>query len=300
MKPLEVDVVLATYNGSRFLQEQLDSIACQQYVKINLYVSDDGSADRTLDIIQDNAARFSRLEVLLGPRKGPAANFFSLLRHTSAEYVALADQDDIWHQNHLINSINDLAPLGSTPGMRFSSTNEFGLNAKERIWPRILKVPPIENLLVENQARGCTTVLNKNAVVLVNSYEPKAAVMHDWWILLVISLRGKVIYSPEPEVEYRIHDTNAIGLPKKRGFRALRSAIKGTWPPMLQAFELFESNKNNISNEIFLKLENFTSIPSLNFLKRASSTLFRPKRLRSNFFDELAVRVTLFLHKNTS
>lgn len=300
MKPLQVDVVLATYNGSKFLQEQLDSIACQQSVKINLYVSDDGSSDNTYEIIERNAHNFSRVEFFAGPRKGPAANFFSLLRHTKAEFIALADQDDIWHQNHLINSINDLVPLGSTPGMRFSAMNEFGLDVRARIWPKIKVVPPIEKLLVENQARGCTTVLNRNAVEVINSYEPKAAVMHDWWILLLISLRGRVIYCAEPEVNYRIHDTNAIGLPKKRGLRAIRSAMTGSWPPMLQALELFELNKNYISKDTFLKLENFTNIPNVNFLEKAKSTIFFTKRFRSNFFDELAVRVTLFLHRNTN
>ena len=298
--PLEVDVVLATFNGSRFLQEQLDSIIFQQGVKINLYVSDDGSSDETNEIIQRNANSFNRLKIFDGPRKGPAANFFSLLKHTTAEYVALADQDDIWHPNHLINSIHDLVPIGDTPGMRFSSTREFGRNVKERIWPRITTVPCIESLMVENQARGCTVVLNKSAIKLINSYEPKAAVMHDWWILLQISLRGKVIYCAEPEINYRIHDTNAVGLPKKRGFRALRGAISGTWPPMLQAFELFELNKSNISSDTFLRLANFTNIPNSYFLMRVKSTLFFPRRLRSNVFDEIAVRLTLFLFRNAN
>ncbi len=297
MKPFQVDVVLATFNGSRFLQEQLDSIACQQNVRINLYVSDDGSSDKTHEILEVNASNFSRVEVFVGPKKGPAANFFSLLRHTKAEFVALADQDDIWHQNHLINSIKDLLPLGSTPGMRFTAMNEFGDNIRERIWPKNKVLLSIENLLVENQARGCTTVLNRNAVNLINSYEPKAAVMHDWWILLLISLRGRVIYCAEPEVAYRIHDMNAVGLPKKRGFRAIRSSMSGAWPPMLQAIELFELNKNYLSEDTILKIENFTKIPNMNFLEKAKSTIFFPKRLRSSFVDELAVRLTLFLHR---
>jgi len=295
MKSYEIDVVLATLNGSKYLQELLDSIASQQYVKINLYASDDGSSDTTTKILKNSSNSFSQVKILEGPREGPAANFFALLKHTSADYVALADQDDVWNFDHLFNSIKDLESIENSPGMRFCALTEFGVGIRERIWPKLESVPNIEKLLVENPARGCTVVLNRNAVDLINSFQPKAAVMHDWWILLLISLTGKVIFSNAAEIRYRIHETNTIGLAKKRSFKGVKSAIKGVWPPMLQAIELFEMCKNQLSEESFNKLKNFIEIPNLTIFRKSIATLFFPKRFRTSFMDEIALRVTLIL-----
>ncbi len=293
----EVEVLLATFNGGIYLSEFLSSLVDQVGVKVHLRVSDDGSVDNTMEILAKFEASFESLEISVGPKQGPAENFFSLLRKSTLDFVAFADQDDIWSSDHLVNSIKDLSELRNTPGMRFTSTKEFGLGVKERIWPRIKVVPEIEKLLMENQARGCTIALNKEAVNLINSYQPRLAVMHDWWILLILSLNGQIVYQAKPEVHYRIHDTNAVGLPKKRGMRALKSARSGTWGPMLQARELFELNKYNTCTEPILKLKSFVDLPRLNFTKKIRLTLLRNKRLRTSLLDEFAVRVVLLLFK---
>jgi glycosyltransferase involved in cell wall biosynthesis len=293
----EVEVLLATFNGGIYLSEFLSSLADQVGVKIHLRVSDDGSTDNTREILAKFISSFESIKISAGPKEGPAANFFGLLRSSTLDYVALADQDDIWSSDHLVNSIKDLSTLGNFPGMRFTSTKEFGSGVKERIWPRIKFVPEIEKLLMENQARGCTIALNKRAVNLINSYTPKLAVMHDWWILLILTLNGKVVYEPKPEVRYRIHETNAIGLPKKRGMRSLKSARSGTWGPMLQACELFELNKYNTYTDPILKLKSFVDLPSLSFRKKIRLTLLRKNRLRTGLLDELAVRVVLLLFR---
>ena len=293
----EVEVLLATFNGGIYLFEFLSSLAAQVGVKIHLRISDDGSIDNTMEILAKFNSSFESFEIFAGPKEGPAANFFSLLSNSTLDYVALADQDDIWSSDHLVNSVKELSELGNVPGMRFTSTKEFGRGVKERIWPKIKVVPEIEKLLMENQARGCTIALNKEAVKLINSYKPKLAVMHDWWILLILTLNGKVVYEPKPEVQYRIHDSNAVGLPKKRGMRAVKSARSGTWGPMLQARELFELNKYNTYTDPILKLKSFIDLPGLNFTKKIRLTLLRNKRLRTGLLDELAVRVVLLLFK---
>jgi glycosyltransferase involved in cell wall biosynthesis len=253
-----------------------------------------------MEIINGFLLSFNRVEFMYGPQKGPAANFFSLLRKSTSKYVALADQDDIWNPDHLINSIKELKLLDSSPAMRFSSTYQFGTKVAGSTWPKTAHLQPVEKLLVENQARGCTIVLNKRAVDLINLYEPRNAVMHDWWILIQISLRGTVIYCPHPEVLYRIHDSNSVGLPKKRGLKALRSARSGTWPPMLQAEELLMINKTEISINLFETIESFVNIPNLNFFSKLKTTLLKPQRFRSNLIDEIAIRFVLFFYKNSA
>jgi glycosyltransferase involved in cell wall biosynthesis len=293
----EVEVLLATFNGGLYLSEFLSSLVGQVGVKVHLRVSDDGSVDNTMEILAKFNTSFESFKISAGPKKGPAANFFSLLRSSTLNYVAFADQDDIWSSDHLVNSIKELSELGNIPGMRFTSTKEFGRGVKERIWPRIKLVPEIEKLLMENQARGCTIALNKEAVNVINSYQPKLAVMHDWWILLLLSLNGAVVYQAKPEVQYRIHDTNAVGLSRKRRIRALKSVRSGTWGPMLQARELFELNKYNACTDSILKLKSFIDLPGLKFTKKIRLTLLRSKRLRTNLLDEFQVRVALLLFK---
>ena len=297
MLPIEIDVVLATFNGGKFLREQLESVLSQKDVAINLYVSDDGSSDDTLKILDSYADKFLSFKLLNGPQLGPAENFFLLLANSKGDYVALADQDDIWEPDHLMNSIESLSVFNNTPALRFCSAREFGIKINERIWPSVGELPSFQILLMENQARGCTMVMNRKAVNEIVAYLPKNAVMHDWWILLQIYLKGKVLYSNVPEVNYRLHGLNAVGMPKKRGFKAFKSARDGTWAPMLQIKELFDLNQGLIP-EIYLKtLSDFNNIPTLSFVKKFKKTLFRTNRLRTNLVDEIAVRLVLFFFR---
>jgi glycosyltransferase involved in cell wall biosynthesis len=156
---IEVQVLLATYNGGRYLREFLTSLERQQNVSINLLVSDDGSTDQTLEIVKDFEQHFQSLEILAGPRNGPAANFFFLLSNSTGEFIALADQDDIWESNHLKNSTKRISPYHSVPTLTFCSTQEFDeSNTARGFWPHTGYSLEVPSLLVENPADvSCTT-----------------------------------------------------------------------------------------------------------------------------------------------
>jgi glycosyltransferase involved in cell wall biosynthesis len=293
----EVEVLLATFNGQLYLSEFLESLCNQQGVKIHLRVSDDGSKDETIKILYKYAELFESFIIHEGPRRGPAANFFFLLRNSEQIFIALADQDDIWKPDHLINAITDLSNFNHIAALRFNATVEFGNGIKKNVWPSIESVPRIQNLILENQARGCTMVLNRQAVNLVNEYQPKNAVMHDWWILLQIQLIGKIVYSHLPEVNYRIHNSNFVGKPKKRKFGAIGNALSGKWAPYLQATEVYEVNKEITENEDVDKLSEFLELVNLPIYRKALRIIFYPGRLRTSFMDEIALRMILLLLK---
>lgn len=123
-----VAILLTTYNGEKYLQDQLDSIAGQTYRNWKLYASDDGSTDSTLDILQRFQRQYGANQVHLfaGPRTGFAQNFLSLIRNPDihAEYFAFCDQDDVWFAHKLERSVTrlDVLPDNTNPAVYCSRT----------------------------------------------------------------------------------------------------------------------------------------------------------------------------------
>ena len=291
----EVGVVLATFNGAKYIREQLDSLIDQSGVTINLYVSDDGSTDQTKQIISEYCEAFSKVTFLEGPRKGPAANFFFLLVHTTEKYVAFADQDDIWDSRHLVNSINDLSVFEGIPTLRFSATRQFSEGSKTTIWPKNTKLPKLQQLLLQNPARGCSMVLNKDAVLRINLYQPNFAVMHDWWILLQIFISGKVIYSSVPEVNYRLHNSNFMGIPKKSRFKNFKNQRTKLYAIIWQAQELLEINREILSGTSMDTITLVADFESLDFFQKIKRILLNKNRFRYRVFEDLLLRIFLVI-----
>lgn len=292
-----IEVLLATYNGSQYLPEFLESLAQQQGVSIILRVSDDGSSDATLDIVNQYADRFRKLIVTKGPASGPSENFFSLIQQADSEFIALADQDDIWESTHLIDSINRIADITEVPAMTFTSVSEFESSPENRlrIWPSKLDMERPLNFFVENLARGCTIVFNKPALQSINSHKPKHAIMHDWWIALLISLIGEVRYSQNPEVNYRIHSRNYIGgkprlMSRLRRFNDSREI---DWPPISQLREIYTKFGNKVSSSKLRNLDLIVSgLISPSFFRRIRANLIG-HRLRVSILDDLWLRILL-------
>ena len=108
-KPYKVLVILATFNGEKYLSQFLDSLRSQEEVLISLLISDDNSTDNTLNIAIDYSNRFENLWIIKGQSKGPCLNFMKTLSSdftNQFEFIALADQDDIWLKNHLIDTLS--------------------------------------------------------------------------------------------------------------------------------------------------------------------------------------------------
>jgi glycosyltransferase involved in cell wall biosynthesis len=297
----EVEVLLATFNGEKFLGEFLDSLSKQVNVVIHLRVSDDGSTDKTLEIIDSYKEFFKSCKIHAGPCNGPSSNFFSLIERATFEFVALADQDDIWHPHHLISSVNRLSVTPDSPSMSFSAVTEFGEGkATETIWPTRFPGIDIRSIVTENLARGCTFVLNSKATDLIKLYKPENAVMHDWWILLLMYSSGEVTWSVAPEVSYRIHSSNVVG-----GKPALNVRIKRfrdnfrarEWSIVSQANELFEKYNWSMSSHGRHEIGSFVRGIGSYFITGKCNLLFWPQRYRTNMLDEIAIRLTIFIYQ---
>jgi glycosyltransferase involved in cell wall biosynthesis len=291
----DIDVLLATYNGESFLSEFLDSLVKQEQVNIHLIVSDDGSTDTTLEIISSYSSMFKKITVLKGPEKGPMANFFFLLRASTGNLIALADQDDIWNRNHLIDSINRIRNL-KHPALTYSSVEQFDhLTMKSKVWPSKYSGPEFPGIIFENTARGCTMVLNHRARELINFKEPKNAIMHDWWILLLTKLYGQVYFEPKPEIQYRLHGKNFVGAPPHRLFAFTKTLQGGRWLPLMQLRELLDYHNEQFKKVETFDIEFFARNLQGNLLLRSRNIICnRNARYRQSLGDEFKLRVGLF------
>jgi glycosyltransferase involved in cell wall biosynthesis len=211
--PGRVVVLMSTYNGARYVAEQLRSILGQLPADGLVLVRDDGSQDDTVQVVQ--ALRDPRVSVTQGLNLGFGASFLTLLGLVpkDAGLVLFSDQDDVWLPGKIERARQALAAFGEVPALYGSAqmlVDEYlnPLHATDP-WP---SPPSFCGALTENVITGCTAALNHAAVQLLQRAGPASGVrFHDWWCYLVISAFGHVIYDEQPSILYRQHAHNQIG-----------------------------------------------------------------------------------------
>lgn len=211
-------VLLATYNGARFLDAQLRSVAAQDWQAIDLVASDDSSTDGTPELLSNwrdiwNKGSFS---ILSGPRRGFAGNFRKLLAEPEidADYVAFCDQDDIWLSGKTKAAAAALDAHGSRPALYCARTVITDVDDREISLSTLFRrTPDFANALVQSIGGGNTMVMNRAAYELLREAARRTEfVSHDWFAYLIVAgAGGKVIYSETPHVRYRQHEGNLIG-----------------------------------------------------------------------------------------
>ncbi|WP_027415574.1 glycosyltransferase family 2 protein [Aneurinibacillus terranovensis] len=211
----KVQILLSTYNGEKYVEQQLDSLLQQTYRNINILIRDDGSTDRTIDILRERY-NHDNISLVHGDNVGVIQSFFELLALSSdADYFAFCDQDDVWKPDKLMRAVKALKQFSSeVPTMYCSQVTlvDEGLNDIGHL-PEPVRGASFNNALVENIAVGCTVVFNRSAKRLILQKLPNLqfVIMHDWWAYLVTSAFGKVIYDSESNILYRQHSMNSIG-----------------------------------------------------------------------------------------
>ncbi len=220
---LVIEVVLPTYNGAAYLAEQVASIHRQTLRPQRLLVRDDGSTDGTLELIRRLEQRYGDwLRVLSADGNlGCIGNVNRLLAATTAPYVALADQDDVWLSHKLERSLELLQGLEATCGAELpllvhsdlELIDEAGVSLHTTYFQRqhldADRVAPAD-LAISNVVTGCTVLCNR-ALLSQALPIPKRALMHDWWLALVASAFGRVESLADVSVRYRQHSSNVLG-----------------------------------------------------------------------------------------
>ncbi len=282
-----VAIVMATYNGEKYVGEQIESILASTYRDIELYICDDGSADGTVNILRSYEIQHpDKVHVVQNERNlGHVMNFIHALSRTTTDYVMFCDQDDVWKKNKVEITLTRMrhmeAQLGrELPVAVFTDATVVDKNL-EVLNPSFFcsgHLNPcktdLPHLLMENKLIGCTVMVNSALRKKLQSRPmPQHARYHDWWLALIASAFGKIGYVRESTLLYRQHGGNVVG---DTGFLAyVRNRVSNLYEQRealeklyLQAGEFLELYGDMLSKEKKEILRQFASMRGKSILER--------------------------------
>lgn len=216
-----ISVCMATYNGESYIKEQIESILPQLRDGDELIVSDDGSTDKTLEIIF--SFECEKVKILHGPRNGLVKNFENAINAAKGDFIFLCDQDDVWLENKV-----DVFKAAFENGADLIVSDCYVVDSKAKIINesffllRNSKPGFLPNLL-RNSFLGCCMAFKAELKPQILPF-PKNIPMHDWWIGLVASLYGDVAFVNQPLILYRRHGNNASPTGDKSSFSLMIQA----------------------------------------------------------------------------
>ncbi len=253
-------ILLGSYNGERYIREQIESIQKQDYTDWCLIIRDDGSDDATPDIIESILSKDERIRMIqddLG-NQGTVGNFKVLLqfaKEMNAEYVCFSDQDDIWqtwklsHQMDFIQKLearrSNQLPILVHSDLSVVDDELQMINPSFMTFQRIRheKTSPLNVLLAQNYVTGCTVLINRALLDLALPI-PSSTLMHDWWMALCAATYGELAFLPNSTVLYRQHGKNEVGA---KGFWSMLNPFKHSWIKMWhEGNELFLKSFNQV------------------------------------------------------
>ena len=220
----KVCVLMATYNGEKYVLEMLESIKNQTYSEFVCYIHDDGSTDSTCKIIDEFCKgnnNFIRLKS--GTCGGAKNNFLYMLKEIGAQfkYCMFCDQDDVWLPNKIEKSVEAIKNLESdNPALSalvYCDMKVVDENLKEIassfIRYNALSIDRIttDRAIMKGYAAGCSMIINSTLAKASVIENTDNIIMHDWWVMLIASAIGKIAYIDEPLALYRQHGTNTLG-----------------------------------------------------------------------------------------
>ncbi len=246
--PSDICVMMSTYNGEKYLKEQLDSILNQECVDVNLLIRDDGSSDNTIEIIESYQIEYPNITLIKGKNEGVIASFMDVLFVApECSYYAFADQDDVWDKDKLICGIRSIIKANKDKCLYF---------CKKRIVDDRLRCMKQSDVyvrdtslgcaLLNSVAAGCTMVFDNSFMKMLRMYRPENAKisMHDAWVYRVAAAVGNVIYDDTPHMSYRQHGNNVAGAELEK-FKHCKVRIKGIFS------RCNDSNRSDCAGELF-------------------------------------------------
>lgn len=227
---MRIAVLMSTYNGEQFIREQIDSILQQQGdFELDLYVRDDGSNDRTIEIISEYGNK-GKLSWFSGNNLKPAQSFMELMKFVdlSYDFYAFSDQDDFWYPDKIKKTV-ELIQNNELPSVCFSNADVVNCNLKQ-MGIRVYRECPrldMRTLSCAGGILGCTMIFNRKMMGLIKiAKSPVQMVMHDFYIcLLCKAVGGEIIYCCDATMKYRQHDNNVVGVSSDKA-SSIQSFVK--------------------------------------------------------------------------
>lgn len=285
---LSVAIILATYNGEKYISEQLDSLINQTVDDFVCYIHDDGSTDRTVQICQNYKKAYPEKFIILdyAPTGGAKNNFLSLMRQVNSDYILFCDQDDVWLPNKIEEMIRAVDGI-SEDFLAFSDLKivDERLRIIENSFYQSTHVNVekinYKNALIKGYIPGCTMMVNRGLLEKALYYHDIDNIkMHDWWLVLIALISdSRLVYVNKSLGLYRQHSANTIGAMNQSTIDRIcfnmKRIINGTlktekkkniMTPRRQAFELYEIGIGDETKREFVR--EFATIESKNKISR--------------------------------
>ena len=274
-------VLLSTYNGEKFIKEQIDTILAQINVDLHLVIRDDSSSDSTCDIIEEYITKYpQKIDFIKGKNLGFALSFSELIKYSyekypKCEYFAFADQDDVWLKNKLSIAINLLSREATDIPITYCSNKHLvdeKLNFIRYAWTQQEVKLTKERCIIQSFATGCTMVFNKAAAKIYISHLPEQIKVHDYLMYQQCMFLGKVINDHNSYILYRQHSSNQIGSPSfsNRMKRRLKTA---------------NYKKHTLEQQNYYFLKSYKDLLTIEDIELLSSFIF----YRKNIFTKLSL-----------
>ena len=292
-----VNIVVSTYNGEKYIKEQMDSLLAQDYDNIRIYVRDDESSDNTLKILRQYEKQ-GDICVIQGKNKGFSASFFNVLEYAKeGEYWAFCDQDDVWYPNKLSNAVKWMQTQKNDIPLLYQSKIAIGNSDLSEIVPYKYENYNynFQKAFTSNIFFGFAMVINRELYDRLIRADFDQIKYHDWFAAIIVSAFGKYVFSEEIEAVHRQHENNASPLYFLKkipdGIRLLRG--DNFYTRNAREFDrLFLSEMDDGQKEICTLFIN-----EKYSLKTAVKKTFYPKRWNMSLSVEFILRALMLIGK---
>lgn len=228
-----VAIVISTYNGEKYLTDQILSILNQKYRNIHVYIRDDGSTDQTAAIITSIATADSRMTFVNEENitnMGVINSFINLLQHTTERYIMFCDQDDVWLENKVVDTLNLMKKNEIIAKPRLVHTDLMVVDnelSEQGLMYGNEYANSFKDVLFSNSVTGCTMMINESLknMILDNPIDKDQIVMHDWWFAAIAATFGSVEFGSFAPILYRQHGDNTFGADVSK-FKKLKRLFK--------------------------------------------------------------------------
>ena len=308
----KVLVLLSTYNGEKFISQQLDSLYNQQDVKIAILVRDDGSKDRTIEILEDYQKQKGQLTIIEGENIGVGPSFYALIneaatKYSSFDYYVFCDQDDVWFPTKVLTGVKVLEESVNKYKMFFSGAINTDANLQPIASSCVRLVNSFGANLVANHILGCTMLINGALLQEINKINTKPFTVpngnlpiHDAWAAIVAySLNADVIQSLSGLMYYRQHGHNVIGaghgfwsIQKNRILRYLGGATHGKANKCIIALQVLDDDIPSQNRDLLKKVADYRRS-----FKSKFSLLFDKRMYEYGVVDNIGTFLTILFNK---
>jgi len=288
-----IEIILSTYNGEKYIREQLDSIIRSSFKNWHISISDDCSTDSTCDILREYVQKYSgRISLHINESNmGYTANFLSALKRAAKEvendgdqtYFMFCDQDDVWLKDKLYLTLKAMKRLerkiGTVkPSLIFTDAVLAGSdlsyinNSFYKAGRRNVRNLSVSRLLIENRCIGCTIMMNRALVDMIGDKYDNIR-YHDWWVALIASAFGGIRFLRVPTLLYRQHGGNQVGQGGFASYVKTRMSDKNDIENRLndtiaQAQAFYECYKGRLGYKNAMVVNEFSKLPSKSFFMK--------------------------------